>query len=197
MPKIAIVSTNKEFVEFLELEFELYGYQASAFRNFSVINESFDVIFADIDTVKITALNSGEIIKISETQIGEDILLWPASISDIHRAISTIIPTEQGHSMYSPQNTIYVLNKDNGTVSFDGIQIRFSQTELAILIALCAESGKTVSRSEIDEILGNPTTNITDVYICSIRKKLEGTSGRRLIFTERSKGYRTVLTVIE
>ncbi len=197
MPRIAIVSANKELVEFLELEFELCGYQASTFRNFSVINGNFDVILADVDTVKITDSYSGDIIKISETQTGEDILLWPASISDIHRAVSKITPTEHGYFMYSPQNTIYILDKCNGIVTFDGMQIRFSQTELAILITLCTQSGKIVSRTEIDEILGNPTTNMTDVYICNIRKKLEGTSGRRLIFTERSKGYRTALTVIE
>ena len=43
------------------------------------------------------------------------------------------------------------------------------------------------------ELLEASDGNISDVYICRLRKKLEGNTKQRLIFTDRGEGYRTVL----
>ena len=54
-------------------------------------------------------------------------------------------------------------------------------------------NGEIISRERIMGLLGADDGNISDVYICHLRKKLDEKLGRKLIITERGKGYRTNL----
>ena len=74
--------------------------------------------------------------------------------------------------------------------------IRLTKSEFNILEALCGANGQTVPREKIMEILGAENGNISDVYVCRLRQKLEVSEGKRLIFTERGKGYRTTLKML-
>ena len=65
----------------------------------------------------------------------------------------------------------------------------------AVLDALCSARGEVVERKYLSELLGASDGNIADVYICRLRKKLEGRLNRKLIFAERGRGYKTILTI--
>lgn len=78
-------------------------------------------------------------------------------------------------------------------VMINGKKIKLSAGELTTLCTL-AEANGCVSRIDLASALGhssaNDIGNLTDVYICRLREKLEGELGYRLITTVRGVGYK-------
>ena len=68
-----------------------------------------------------------------------------------------------------------------------------SDSEYNLLKLLCDHYPNIVPREKIDAIFSCMNSNISDVYICKLRKKLEEPLGQRLILTIRSKGYKIVI----
>ena len=66
--------------------------------------------------------------------------------------------------------------------------------EFALLTYLMHSPGRTFTRAQICEHVWNyhfdPGTNLVDVYVQHLRKKLAGDSDRPVIETVRSVGYR-------
>jgi DNA-binding response OmpR family regulator len=79
-------------------------------------------------------------------------------------------------------------------VTRGGAQIALSTTEFELLVHLLRNSGRVVSREEIlTAVWGyqhDPATNIVDVYIGYLRRKLRQGDAPALIHTVRSVGYR-------
>lgn len=78
------------------------------------------------------------------------------------------------------------------TVSLGGRKIFLSSTEFALLELLASSPGLPVSRSEILTQLWDDAardTNVVEVYINYLRKKLDRTGFPNLISTVRGKGY--------
>ncbi len=74
-----------------------------------------------------------------------------------------------------------------------GIPIALSAREYALLEYLAARRGQVVSRAEIwdhvYDFASDPSSNVVDVYIGYLRKKLEQVEGPKLIHTRRGQGY--------
>lgn len=64
-----------------------------------------------------------------------------------------------------------------------------SMYEYKVLDMLISRRGETVSREEISAALGGEESNMCDVYICHLRKKIDSVLGLKLILTVRGKGY--------
>jgi DNA-binding response OmpR family regulator len=90
-----------------------------------------------------------------------------------------------------------------GPMSFDRLSLRFSidgevismtAKELAIIELLMSHPGTLFSRERIlSNVWGlnmDPLTNVVDVYIGKLRKKIDGTSAKSMIETVRGLGYR-------
>ena len=123
---------------------------------------------------------------------------WPVSIERIHEICLGLIhgggiQQNIARVFADTSNIVYVSDEHERVISIDDIKIKLSVSEYRLLERLCMAHGDTVSREEIMEILGAQDGNISDVYICRLRKKLETPLGRKLIFTERNVGYRTSL----
>ena len=97
-----------------------------------------------------------------------------------------------GKSVCFPEKGRAEKKNEKNTVSIRARKIILSDTEYKILSVLCQNAQKTVLRETIQELFENGSGNITDVYICKLRKKLEEPQGQRLIFTVREKGYKIV-----
>ena len=69
------------------------------------------------------------------------------------------------------------------------MRVSLSENEYKLLSLLCEMRGETVTREQIDEILGATEGNMGDVYICHLRRKLDNQLGLKLIYTVRGKGY--------
>ena len=72
--------------------------------------------------------------------------------------------------------------------------IELTAREFALLTYLLRSPGRTFTRAQICEHVWNyhfdPGTNVVDVYVQHLRKKLGNVSGRPVIETVRSVGYR-------
>jgi DNA-binding response OmpR family regulator len=79
------------------------------------------------------------------------------------------------------------------TVSRAGVSITLSAREYALLEYLMLRREQIVSRSEILEHVydfrSEPASNVVDVYIGYLRRKIDDGRERRLIHTRRGIGY--------
>jgi DNA-binding response OmpR family regulator len=99
---------------------------------------------------------------------------------------------EEGKSILS--NGSVSLNLLTREVKVEGSPIELTSREFALLSYLIRSAGRVYSRAQICEHVWNyhfdPATNIVDVYIQKLRKKLDVGSGSSIIETVRGVGYR-------
>jgi two-component system copper resistance phosphate regulon response regulator CusR len=85
------------------------------------------------------------------------------------------------------------VNRDTREVRRDGTLIELTPKEFAVLEYLMRHAGRVMSRTLITEYAWgyhfDPGTNIVDVVINHLRKKLDTGRGRKLITTVRGVGY--------
>ena len=62
--------------------------------------------------------------------------------------------------------------------------------EATVTQALLANRGQAVSREELAELIGESSTNKTDVHVCYLRRKIATLTDRPIIKTVRGKGYK-------
>ncbi len=96
---------------------------------------------------------------------------------------------------------------DNDLIAFGDIEIRLrartlhvgtrhvavSPREFALLTYLARNAGQVVTRMQLLEHVWNlhfdPQTNVVDVHVGRLRRKVEGAAGRPVILTARGEGY--------
>ncbi len=87
-----------------------------------------------------------------------------------------------------------VFDREALRVTVDGNEVHMTAKELAILELLMSNPGKLFSRERIlSNVWGlnmDPLTNVVDVYIGKLRKKIDLDDGESLIETARGLGYR-------
>ena len=85
------------------------------------------------------------------------------------------------------------VNRDTRDVQRAGVPIELTPKEFAVLEYLMRHTGRVMSRTLITEYAWgyhfDPGTNIVDVVINHLRKKIEAGHGRKLITTVRGVGY--------
>lgn len=85
------------------------------------------------------------------------------------------------------------VNRDTREVRRDGTLIELTPKEFSVLEYLMRHAGRVMSRTLITEYAWgyhfDPGTNIVDVVINHLRKKIDAGRGRRLITTVRGVGY--------
>lgn len=85
------------------------------------------------------------------------------------------------------------VNRDTREVRRDGTVIELTPKEFAVLEYLVRHAGRVMSRTLITEYAWgyhfDPGTNIVDVVINHLRKKIDAGRGRKLITTVRGVGY--------
>jgi DNA-binding response OmpR family regulator len=78
-------------------------------------------------------------------------------------------------------------------VTHDGHEVRLSATEFDLLTYFLHNIGRVLSRTQIlSAVWGyghDPGTNIVDVYVGYLRRKIDGDGGTRLVHTIRGVGY--------
>lgn len=85
------------------------------------------------------------------------------------------------------------LNTVNHTATRLGREISLTAKEYALLELLMLQAGRILGRAEIAEHAWDedfdPLSNVIDVYMNRLRKKIDQGGGRRLIQTRRGEGY--------
>lgn len=77
------------------------------------------------------------------------------------------------------------------TASYKDTSVSLSQKEMELYVLLLKNIGQCVSREMIAEALwgGDAEGNAVDVYVCYLRKKLEGITGPGALVSVRGRGY--------
>ena len=203
---VAIISSNKDMARFLELELDAMDCSADVYATAVSVPDNYDLIIVDTDNVHtVSDRYAGRVLLISSdiSAVHEPsdicVLPWPTSIERIRETCRRLM--QNGYDTASSNtetasyktDTVYVIDEKDHIVLVNNCKIKLSGTELLLLERLCSAKGETVSRSELMRLLDADDGNISDVYICHLRRKIEGQLGKKLIFTERKRGYRTSL----
>lgn len=144
--------------------------------------------------IMLSALNEAEA-RVEGLRIGaDDYIGKPFSFEELLLRIE--LQRSARHS-YTPQNILsqhdIVFNLEKMNVLKGDKKIELTAKELAILEVLMRTPGKVFSRERIlAKVWGlseDPMTNVVDVYIGRLRKKLDRQSPERYIRTLRGLGY--------
>ena len=195
--KIVIISASEHMREFFRLEALNFDFHVDCFEKIERAHNDFsryDLSIIDKDTVKQEPLNPAKRQITVSNQSEKCDVSYPLSVFELRELYNSLFsskPINTKEENNESDKIVFYKNEKN-TVSIRARKIILSDTEYKILSVLCQNAQKTVLRETIQELFENGSGNITDVYICKLRKKLEEPQGQRLIFTVREKGYKIV-----
>lgn len=148
----------------------------------------------------LTALNTSDNIAHGLNSGADDYLVKPfkfiellARINALLRRVSSQVKGDEitSNNMYTIANL--VVNDDAKTVERSDQTITLTATEYRLLLTLIKNKGKVLSRVELLEsawdINFNMGTNVVDVYINYLRKKIDSKFDQKLIHTVVGMGY--------
>jgi DNA-binding response OmpR family regulator len=123
----------------------------------------------------------------------DDYLVKPFALAELIARVKALV--RRGYDRPDPVIRIGDLEVDTAKrlVARAGVAIALSAREYALLEYLAMRAGQLVTRTEIWEHVydfrSDAQSNVVDVYIGYLRKKLEQAGRPRLIHTRRGQGY--------
>lgn len=126
----------------------------------------------------------------------EDYLVKPFSFEELMARIRVLTRSGSAHASSVIQIGDLVMDTAAHTVTRDGKEISLSAKEYQLLEYFMYNAGIVLSREKIEEHIWNfdyeGGTNVVDVYVNHLRKKIDGASDRKRIKTVRGAGYMLV-----
>ena len=147
----------------------------------------------------LTALNTPDNIALGLNSGADDYLVKPFKFNELIARIKAILRrlnlekkgTQVSNAKYFLSNMVF--DDDAKKVSRNGKEISLTPTEYRLLFTLLKNKGKVLSRIELLEnawdISFNLGTNVVDVYINYLRKKIDTDFEPKLIHTVVGMGY--------
>ena len=126
----------------------------------------------------------------------DDYMTKPFSFEELLARIETVMRRSSEITSDEPSLETGPLAFDRHSLRFsvDGEEIKMTSKELAIIELLMSHPGTLFSRERIlSNVWGlnmDPLTNVVDVYIGKLRKKIDGDRAESMIETVRGLGYR-------
>lgn len=202
-----IVSDDSRFARMLEIELRTAGVEITDSPNSDSLGEVYYVI-ADLDSC-----SADELLNFSQSSVligfskecGDSILekiviceeyfKRPFLIKDFlalfgEAEISRLRPDTHTNIKASNKKVTYLsVSEIDKAAVWGELLIPLSDNEYKVLSLLCDNRYEIVEREKIDYTLGVEYSNMSDVYICHLRKKIDNKLGLKLIYTIRGKGY--------
>lgn len=123
----------------------------------------------------------------------DDYLVKPFDFDELLARIRSMTRKRSGHSSSVLQVGDLFLDTGSHTASRAGRTIELSAREYAILEYMCMNPGIVLSREKIENHIWNYDysggSNVVDVYISYLRKKIDGGASRKLIRTVWGSGW--------
>ncbi len=150
----------------------------------------------DTPILMLTALSSTENIVTGLDSGADDYLAKPFKFAELEARIRSLarrknqLQPEDNHALRVAD---LELNPDSKMVLRNGKRISLTSTEFRLLEFLMRNKGKVLSRMTIlENVWGidfNISTNVVDVYINYVRKKIENSFDKKLLHTVVGMGY--------
>ena len=149
----------------------------------------------------LTALGTSENIVLGLESGADDYLVKPFKFIELLARIKTLLRRTESFSPSIPEiqeDYIYkiddlILNDFSKTVTRNGETISLTTTEFKLLLNFLQNINKVLSRGEIlDNVWGvnfDMGTNVVDVYVNYLRKKIDSNSSNKLIHNVIGMGY--------
>jgi len=122
----------------------------------------------------------------------DDLMIKPFSLHELRARVRVLLRRKREGQLILRANGIEVDRLDRSVLR-DGCPVELTNKEFALLEYLLLNQGHCVSRVELLESVWKmeptQTTNIVDVYVNYLRRKLSDLSPGRLIQTVRGRGY--------
>jgi DNA-binding response OmpR family regulator len=148
----------------------------------------------------LTGLDSQDDIVAGLRMGADDYMTKPFSFEELLARMESLVRRSNEVASEDPLLRVGPLAFDRQSMRFsvDGREIKLTAKELAIIELLMSKPGTLFSRERIlSNVWGlnmDPLTNVVDVYIGKLRKKIDHASGRISIETVRGLGYRLNIT---
>lgn len=127
----------------------------------------------------------------------DDYVVKPFQNEELLARINALLRRAAGHASPSLDYGPLVINTAAKTVSRDGVKLELTSFEYNTLEYLALNAGKLVSKTELTEHLYDQDfdrdSNVIEVFIGRLRKKIDPNSDLKPIDTVRGQGYRFAL----
>ena len=196
--KIAVVSVRRNISDFFRLEAESCSCPVSVMSVLPSDLSEYEVIILDDDGSYGGLSEFENVYRIRDEQgeLGENILTWPVSVTRVREIFEGYVTDIRAETSQNIKPILYLYNGKEKSVVYKNKRITFTDSEWKVLDRLARSCGEAVSRESLRELFAVEDGNITDVYICHLRRKLEEPFGRKIIRTLRSKGYMLTVDVV-
>lgn len=149
----------------------------------------------DVPILMLTALGTTDDKVLGFDAGADDYLVKPFEFRELMARVKSL--TKRGNGVVRSSNLIKVadleLDIDKKTASRQGKKIELTAKEFSLLEFLMINKGKVLSRTDIAEKVWEITfdtgTNVVDVYINILRKKIDRDFENKLIHTRIGHGY--------
>jgi DNA-binding response OmpR family regulator len=125
---------------------------------------------------------------------GDDYVCKPFSFEELLARVRVLIRRANGFVRNRLAWSRLVLNLDAREASWDEASLHLTPKEFALLEALLLNKGRTLSRTKLIEHLygydSDCDSNVIDVHMANLRRKLKSAAGQSLIQTVRGFGFR-------
>ena len=133
--------------------------------------------------------------KVEGLSVGaDDYLVKPFQMEELSARINALIRRSKGWSQPNLECGPIILNLSSKEVLVNGIEIELTAFEFKVLEHLMLHAGDVVSKSELTEHIysddDDRDSNVIEVFIRRLRKKLDPLDTLKPIETLRGKGYR-------
>jgi len=122
----------------------------------------------------------------------DDCMLKPFALAELRARIRALVRRRRDASLLLRHGSLEVSRVEH-TVSCEGRPVTLTGKEFALLEYLLLNRGRAVSRAvlleQVWKMQPEASTNVVDVYVNYLRRKLSGTANAPLIQTVRGKGY--------
>jgi DNA-binding response OmpR family regulator len=189
------------------------GYEMAATNSYHMI--VLDIMLPDTNGIEIcrelrknnistpilflTALSTSDNIALGLNSGADDYLIKPFKFNELVARINAILRRVNGNKVDTKKtDQLYSLadltvDDDSKTVKRGNETISLTATEYRLLLTLIKNKGRVLSRMDLLEsvwgINFNASTNVVDVYINYLRKKLDSSFEPKLIHTVVGMGY--------
>jgi DNA-binding response OmpR family regulator len=146
----------------------------------------------DLPVLIITAKSSKEDVVRGLDTGSDDYLTKPFSFEELLARMRALLRRRAARSVQALTYSDLELDPHNRTLSIQRQSVELTEKEFLILELMLKSSERALTRKEIAEYVWQNTTdstNIVDVYINFLRKKIESISQRKYIHTVRGTGY--------